>query len=142
MNFRFGKNKDLDLLSTWNHQLIQDEGHRKPMTLSQLRERMKNWISSDYTAVIFEDKEPVAYALFIENETEIYLRQLFVCRSKRRMGIGRQAVHILRHDIWPKNKRLTVGVLTSNVGAVSFWRSVGFTDYSITLEIVPPNAGT
>ena len=139
MEYRFANDEDLDLLSNWNHQLIEDEGHRNPMTIAQLGERMKGWLSANYKAVIFENAEdPLAYALFLETESEIYLRQMFVRRDKRRSGIGRQAMSILQNDIWPQNKRLTVGVLSSNKDALLFWRSVGYNDYSITLEKMPP----
>jgi predicted acetyltransferase len=142
MRHRLGNDADLDLLSTWNEQLIQDEGHRNSMTILELKRRMKDWISTDYKAVIFEAfGEPLAYALFIEKENEIYLRQLFVRRDKRQNGIGHQAIKILRDDIWPSNKRLTVEVLTSNATAVKFWHSVGYRDYCLKLEIMPRSSG-
>lgn len=79
MEYHIANETDLDLLAEWNHQLIQDEGHRNPMATAQLRERMQNWLSAGYTAVVFtEAGEPVAYALFCEKENEIHLRQLFV----------------------------------------------------------------
>jgi predicted acetyltransferase len=93
--------------------------------------------------VIFEDGGAVvAYALYCEQPEEVYLRQLFVVRGRRRQGIGRQAVEILRSQIWPKNRRLTVGVLVGNTAAVAFWRSVGYRDYSLTLEILPLPGGS
>jgi predicted acetyltransferase len=79
----------------------------------------------------------VAYALYREEPEELYLRQLFVARHQRRKGIGRTAVEILRAQIWPKNKRLTVSVLVQNTAAVAFWRAVGYQDYSLTLESLP-----
>jgi GNAT superfamily N-acetyltransferase len=68
-------------------------------------------------------REMVAYALFREQVDEIYLRQLFVVRNRRRQGIGRKAVEILRSQIWPKNKRLTVEVLVANQAGIAFWRA-------------------
>ena len=79
----------------------------------------------------------VAYALYREQPEEIYLRQLFVARNRRRKGIGKEAVKILRTKIRPNNKRLTVEVLLQNEAAVAFWRAVGYKDYSLTLEILP-----
>lgn len=132
---RFAADSDLDLLAEWNYQLIQDEGHRNPMTVPELRERMRDWLPGEYQAVIFNGKvEPLAYALYRENETEIHLRQLFVRRDRRREGIGRKTVDILRRRIWPQNKRLTVDILSSNVVGIHFWRAVGFKDYCLTLE--------
>jgi len=102
MEYHTANETDLDLLAKWNHQLIQDENHRNPMTVSQLRDRMQEWLSADYSAVIFTvSDEPIAYALFREQEGEIYLRQLFVKRGKRNQGIGKEAIRLLRDNILP-----------------------------------------
>ena len=138
MNFRHATSKDCALLAELNHQLIRDEGHRNPMTVSELEQRMQGWLASEYAAVIFEDNEGVAaYALYCEQPEEIYLRQLFVVRNRRRQGVGRQAMELLRTRIWPKHKRLTVQVLVQNEAAVAFWRAMGYRDYSLALEILP-----
>lgn len=129
---------DAPQLAELNRQLIQDEGHRNQMNLAELAQRMRDWLAGEYRAVIFADSgETVAYALFREQPQEIYLRQLFVVRSRRSQGIGRRAVEILRSQLWPKKKRLTVEVLVANPRAVDFWRSVGYVDYSLALEIMP-----
>ncbi len=108
------------------------------MTVAQLEQRMRDWLAGEYRAVLFEDYgEVVAYALFRELPDEIYLRQLFVVRNRRRRGIGRRAVEILRSEVWPRTRRLTVDVLVTNQDAVAFWRAVGYADYSLTLEIFP-----
>ncbi len=139
ITFRPATLQDCGILANLNHQLIRDEGHRNPMTVPQLEQRMRGWLADQYRAVIYEDgDEVVAYALYREQLDEIYLRQLFVIRSRRRQGIGRKAVEILRSQLWPKNKRLTVEVLVANQNAVAFWRAVGYLDYSLTLEIMPP----
>jgi hypothetical protein len=46
-------------------------------------------------------------------------------------------MEILRAQVWPKGKRLTVDVLATNPGGIAFWRSVGYTDYAVSLEILP-----
>jgi GNAT superfamily N-acetyltransferase len=138
MTFRAATLDDCPRLAELNHQLIRDEGHRNRMTVPELEQRMRGWLSDDYRAVIYEDGgEVVAYALFREQPEEIYLRQLFVVHHCRSQGIGRRAVEILRSQIWPTGKRLTVEVLTANRRAVSFWRSVGYADYALSLEILP-----
>lgn len=139
MTFRRATLDDCGLLAELNHQLIRDEGHRNPMTVPELEQRMKVWLTSEYAAVIYEDgPEVVAYALYREQAEEIYLRQLFVVQNRRRQGIGRKAFEILRSQIWPNNKRLTVEVLLlQNTAAVAFWRAVGYKDYCLTLEIMP-----
>lgn len=126
------------MLGELNHQLIQDEGHRNKMSVAELEQRMKAWLSAEYTAQIFEvGSEIVAYGLYREEATEIYLRQLFVTRNRRRQGMGRQAFEVLRTQVWPKGKRLTVEVLTQNTTGIAFWRAVGFKDYCLALEIMP-----
>jgi predicted metal-dependent HD superfamily phosphohydrolase/predicted acetyltransferase len=136
--FRAATLDDCSLLAQLNHQLIQDEGHRNPMTVPQLEQRMRVFIEGEYRAIIFEQNgEIVAYALYREEPQQIYLRQLFVVRIRRRQGLGRQAMEILRSKVWPKTKRLTVEVLVANQGAVAFWRAVGYVDYALRLEIMP-----
>ena len=138
MIFRRATLDDCALLAEFNHQLIRDEGHRNSMTVPELEERIRGWLTSEYTATLFEeDREVVAYALYREEREEIYLRQLFVSRDRRRQGIGREAVEILRSTIWPKSKRLTVEVLVQNTAAVAFWRALGYRDYSLMLEMLP-----
>src|SRR5438552_13093135 len=138
MTIWFATAEDSTLLAELTHQLIQDEGHRSRMRVVELERRMRDWVAGDYRAVLFEEgSEVVAYALFRELPDEIYLRQLFVVRHRRREGIGRRALDALRAEIWPKDKRLTVEVLVANEPAVAFWRSVGYADYALTLEILP-----
>jgi predicted acetyltransferase len=123
LNFRRATLNDCPLLAELNHQLIRDEGHRNKMMVPELEQRMKGWLASEYAAVLFEnDGEVVAYALYREQPEEIYLRQLFVVRNRRRKGLGKEAVKILLSKIWPKNKRLTVEVLVQNEASVAFWR--------------------
>lgn len=137
LTWREAQETDIGLLADWNHQLIRDEGHRNPMTVDQLAERMKKWLSGEYRAILFSEVAPVAYALFRVDPELIYLRQLFVSSDRRRSGIGRAAFEILRGEVWPPGVRLTVDVLCQNRGAVDFWRSVGYQDYCLTLEIMP-----
>lgn len=138
---RVAEKSDVPVLAALNRQLIEDEGHRNPMTESQLADRMSRWLceGGEYRSILFFDKAnektPVAYALDRPGENEIHLRQFFVVRDRRRQGIGRAATRILRDRIWPRNVRLTVEVLSVNRAAIEFWKSVGFRDYSVCLEI-------
>src|SRR5574342_28059 len=116
---RFASVADCSMLAAWNYQLIREEGHRNPMDVFALEERMRGWLESgEYQAVIFEENEPVAYALFKETREEIYLRQFFVVRCRRHEGIGSRAMTQL-FDLWPTEKRWTVSVLTKNTPAVA-----------------------
>jgi ribosomal protein S18 acetylase RimI-like enzyme len=138
MRHRFARSEDAELLAQFNHQLIQDEGHRNAMTIPELVDRMGSWLANDYRASIFEDGSSiVAYALYREEIDNLYLRQFFVQRARRRTGIGRACVNILFSDIWPQDKRITVDVLCLNPAGIGFWRAMGFTDYCLTLEVYP-----
>jgi predicted acetyltransferase len=138
MTFRPATPDDCALLAELNHQLIRDEGHRNKMTVPELAQRMRDWLASEYAALLFEENgEIIAYALYREEPEKIYLRHLFVARHRRQQGIGREAFQILRSQVWPKDKRITVDVLVNNAAAVAFWRAVGCRDYSLTLEILP-----
>ena len=138
MTFRLASLADCAHLAELNYQLIRDEGHRNRMTVPELEQRMRACLSNEYRAVLFEkDGEVVGYSLFREQPEEIYLRQFFVVRGHRSQGVGRRAIEFLRSQVWPRTKRLTVDVLVSNERAIAFWRSVGYTDYCLTLEILP-----
>jgi len=139
MNFCRATLDDCTLLAELNHQLIRDEGHRNPMNVAQLTERMRRWLGTgEYTGRIFEENgQIVAYALYRAFAEEVYLRHLFVVRGRRREGIGRRAVHFLREEIWPRGRRLTVEALCANTGGVAFWKAMGYREYSVCLEVLP-----
>ncbi|MDA0813440.1 MAG: GNAT family N-acetyltransferase [Verrucomicrobia bacterium] len=128
---------DCSLLAELNLQLIRDEGHRNPMSVEELELRMRKWLSGGgYRAILFEcDAAPVAYTLYrIDSDSQIYLRQFFVCAEKRRQGFGRQAVEMLCRRIFPAKTRITLDVLYENEVGRSFWVAAGFTEYSLCLE--------
>jgi predicted acetyltransferase len=136
MTWRLATKRDCKLLAELNHQLIVDEGHRNTMSVAELESRMRNWLDEAYEAVLFEvGGEVAAYALYRNQAGETYLRHFFVVRHRRRQGIGRQAMGLLRGLIWPKTERLTVSVLTHNEAGVKFWRAMGYRDYCLTMEI-------
>jgi GNAT superfamily N-acetyltransferase len=132
---------DVQLLAALNHRLIQDEGHRNPMSVVELADRMRGWLGGAYVAHVFElAGAPVAYALWRDDGDAIYLRQFFVDRAHRRAGVGRAAIRLLLDEVFPRNKRVTVDVLIGNDGGRRFWEAVGFRPYSLTLERLPPDA--
>lgn len=125
------------MLARWNAELIEDEGETRPPGIDQLEQRMRGWLRrGEYQAVIFEDEdEPVAYALVRIRDGEAYIRQFFVERSSRRRGLGRQAIDLLFHEIFPHIQRWRVSVLIDNGPAIDFWRSVGFADHAMQMGI-------
>lgn len=137
MTYRAAGPEDASLLGELNKLLIEDEGHRNPMSVTELAERMAGWLAADYRAVIFlKDAEVAAYALYRLEKDHIYLRQFFVQRHLRREGIGRECMKLLLAKVWPE-VRIVVEVLAQNAAGAAFWRAVGFSDYSLALERCP-----
>jgi ribosomal protein S18 acetylase RimI-like enzyme len=139
MKYRFAVDEDVPLLARMNRQLVEDEGHRNRFhTDSWFEDRMRDFINGNYRAILFEREERiVAYALFTdqtENSDTVYLRQIFVQRSCRRQGVGREVMRILMEEIWSEEKRITVGALQGNQTAIDFYRAIGFQPYSIEME--------
>jgi GNAT superfamily N-acetyltransferase len=138
MKWRTATLDDAQRLGQMNLRLIQDEKHRNPMGVTQLVQRMRDFLSGNYKAVIFEDDtEVLGYALYHPQEDFLYLRQFFIERHRRREGNGRAAMRLLMDQVFPAEQRLVVTVLTTNPDALSFWRAVGFADYCTSLEMLP-----
>lgn len=136
ITFRFATTNDAPTLASFNQLLIRDEGHRNSMNLGELTERMSGWLSAEYQGVVFElGSSPVGYALFRREPDYVYIRQLFVHLDHRRNGIGRHAIDWMRQNAWPDKSRLRIDVLVGNTTAHEFWKSVGFRDYCITMEL-------
>lgn len=141
-HYRAATLDDVPALAAMNQALIRDEGHRNPMTLPQLQDRMAEWLRREYEAILFENNgSATGYALFRREPEYVYLRQLYVCPQPRRQGVGRAAFDWLRTHPWAGERRLRVEVLVGNAAAIAFWRAVGFRDYCLTLEMQldPPN---
>jgi GNAT superfamily N-acetyltransferase len=125
---------DAGTLAELNQQLIRDERHRNRMSLPQLKKRMANWLLGEYEAILFDRQgETLGYVLFRRDPEHVYLRQFFVRKEFRRQGIGRGAIEWLCRKTW-QNARLRLDVLVMNKTGITFWRSVGFHDYCITME--------
>lgn len=140
MRYRFASPEDSSQLARMNLQLIADEGHRNPMGITQLAERMAGWLQGEYQAVLFEeDNAPVGYALFRHEPEYVYLRQLFVVPERRRQGIAGNALSWLWANAWQSAPRLRIDVLVGNAAGRAFWSSAGFTEYCITMEASAPS---
>lgn len=140
MRYKLATLDDIPILVTMNRQLAEDEQHRNRFKPDEWFEaRMESFLNGEYEATIFEqDGNVLAYALYRnhpEHSDTIYLRQIFVDRSYRRQGVGHEAIEILMKEVWPREKRLTVEVLSGNEAAYSFYRSVGFEEYCLELEV-------
>ncbi|MDQ6917326.1 MAG: GNAT family N-acetyltransferase [Pseudomonadota bacterium] len=142
--FRVATAADAAQIAAWNRQLITDEGHNNTMGVDQLEARMRNWLATEYRAIIFDARatpastpEPVAYAVFRDTPDWIHLRQFFVMRDCRRRGIGTRAVALLRDSVFAPDKAIIVEAMTWNRAALSFWRAMGFADRYVGLESRP-----
>jgi ribosomal protein S18 acetylase RimI-like enzyme len=130
---------DVELLSALNRDLIQDEGHHNPMSLAQLKKRMRGFLSREYRAIVFDRRgEVLAYLLYRSDEWDrVYIRQFFVVRAARRQGVGLEAMRVFRNEISPRGKPLILEVLTNNDAGRAFWTACGFRDYAVTLVADP-----
>jgi GNAT superfamily N-acetyltransferase len=138
LTFRVAAAADLPQLASWNRQLIEDEGHDNRMSLEELAVRMRNWLTTEYQALIFEHQAaPAAYALLRDTPEWVHLRQFFVARDCRRRGVGARAVTLLRDSVFPPDKPIIVEAMAWNHPALSFWRAVGFADRYVGLESRP-----
>jgi GNAT superfamily N-acetyltransferase len=135
MTFRFADARDVPLLAEANARLLEDERHEMRLSSEELVERWSKWLAGEYRAVLFEEESPVAYALFRPSETGVYLRQFFVWRGRRRQGRGRAAFALLATQVWAPGTRIELDVLCGNQTGLRFWKTLGFRDYAVRMEL-------
>ena len=137
MNFEFYKcgNDDIGELAIMNKQLIVDEGHSNPMDIAQLADRMKSWINDNYTAYGAKYKSIlIGYCLVRDDGDYIYIRQIFIRENYRMKGYGKNLVNWLRVSVF-QGRKFRMEVLCNNIKAHKFWEKIGFSDYSIMMEL-------
>jgi GNAT superfamily N-acetyltransferase len=134
--------QDISTLAQMNKRLIEDEGSSNPMTLPQLETRLRSWLSSEWRGVLFlEQDKTVGYAIYrlqrqeFDNRETVYIRHYFIERDVRRKGYGREGLAKLRAEIFPRNVTVYLEVLTQNARGRNFWKSLGFTEYSVTMRL-------
>lgn len=125
--------EDLDVLAKMNKQLIEDEKHDNKMNVEQLKERMNNFINSDYNAYFFNlGSDVVGYALVNIKHNPLYLRHFFICREFRRRGYGKLAfenlVRLLGTDT------IDIEVMIWNETGKCFWKTLGFKERSVYMR--------
>jgi ribosomal protein S18 acetylase RimI-like enzyme len=127
---------DLPVLTVLNQQLIEDQHHDNPASLTELGRRMRRWLSGAYRINIVESGGlPVAYAVWREDEDGIHLRQFYVARGRRRTGIGRASMAMLERS-W-QGRPVRLEVLLPNERARAFFHAIGFRDHSLVLRRDP-----
>ncbi len=138
MEIKKAENGDLTVLAMMYRQLRTDAYYRSILSLVELQEKMRKFITEDgWIAHLFlDDQQVIGYCLWQEKSDAIYIRQFWIMRSQRRQGYGRNFFDELKAKFW-NNKRLKLEVLNHNERGESFWRSLGFSPYAVTLEWVP-----
>jgi N-acetylglutamate synthase-like GNAT family acetyltransferase len=136
LKFRFAAESDIPWLAKMNQQLILDEGHRNKMTLTELEQRMSDFLRNEYNAVIAGlGRTDIGYALYKQDPEWLYLRQIFIINSMRRKGFGRRFMEWLKINPWKECKRIRIDVLVGNRVGIDFWKAAGFKEYCVTMEI-------
>jgi len=129
--------EDLELLTDMNRQLIEDEGSSNPMNREQLKQRMRDWLTSDWKVdLLMSGEDVVGYALYQfrinvyrPEVREAYLRQYFIGRTHRKAGYGLQGIQLLKELRFKDAETIEIDVLESNRIGKSFWLKAGFEPY-------------
>ena len=117
---------DIERLAELNKHLIEDERHPNPMSMTELTERMKAWLATDYICYLAkENGDIIAYCLYRDDGGHYYMRQLYVDRAHRRKGIATQLLDWLYENVWT-DKKVRLDVLAHNEAAVAFYKRYGF----------------
>ena len=120
---------DVSKLAVLNKQLIEDEQSNNPMTVKELEERMRGFLSSEYDAYFFLVAEAVVgYALVKHTCTPLYLRQFLIERGYLQMHYGTEAFHELLEYLGVD--RMDIEVLPWNERGMRFWENCGFKEIS------------
>ena len=124
---------DCAVLARFNKQLIEDERNDNPMSVDELQDRMRQFISSEFRAFFFLAKRKiVGYALVKMDSMPLYLRQFFICREHRRKGYGREAFAQLLAFFGAD--KMDIEVLQWNQAGIAFWKSLGFETRSLYMR--------
>jgi GNAT superfamily N-acetyltransferase len=134
-----------ELLARMNKALIEDEGHRNPMSVDELRKRFERFVSTEgYSLdVILWRDEVVGFATYRQEPDNaeacgyhIHLRQFYISRGVRGRGIGSLAFESLMSARFKRGERIFLNVLETNPRGKEFWKKMGFRPYDTTMEQV------
>ncbi|UVI28039.1 GNAT family N-acetyltransferase [Paenibacillus spongiae] len=134
---------NIHALTEMNQELIIDEQSENPMNYTELYNRMTEFLNNDWTAMLLLYKgEMIGYGLYQErrkifdpSKAEIYLRQYFIKRPFRGLGLGREGIRKLRAEVFPNAAVLIIDVLELNQAGRRFWESVGFRPYYTNMKL-------
>lgn len=121
--------QDAKQLAVLNKQLIEDEKSDNTMTLQELKERMQQFLTTEYDGYFFmEENEVVGYALVKHTVKPLYLRQFLIERTYRRQHLGLQAFELLMKELGTAS--IDIEVLSWNERGRKFWERCGFAERS------------
>lgn len=148
LTYRYATGEDIGALGAMNRQLADDEGSRNPMSVEALTARMEKWLSEGWQAVLFlANHQTIGYALFKLGHDyydpaipDVYVRQFFIARDRRRQGIGRQAFRLLTKACFPAGSHIYLDVLATNPRGQQFWAALGFQAYSHAMRLDIPES--
>ncbi|MBR4085226.1 MAG: GNAT family N-acetyltransferase [Lachnospiraceae bacterium] len=116
-------------LALLNKQLIDDEKSNNTMSISELEERMRGFILSEYDAYFFKVQDNiVGYALVKNTCSPLYLRQFLIDKNYRKLHYGTIAFHTLLEFL--DVNTMDIEVLPWNEPGIRFWESLGFREIS------------
>jgi len=120
-------------LALFNKALIDDGGSINAMSLEELENRMREFITSGFVAMIFEvENIHIGYALIDTNKTPFFIRQFFIGKEFRRRGYGRTAFSKIVEYF--NTDQLDLTVLCNNEIAYKFWINCGLVPYETILH--------
>lgn len=133
---------DADLLGEMNQGLRRDQGSVDATSVADLAERMRGFLQSGWTVLLFKDAGvTLGYAMFRPEDDGIYLFGFYIAPEGRRGGLGREALQALIDGPWKGAARVRLDVRISNPAGHAFWQAMGFTDQTWRMERrLPPAA--
>ncbi len=128
VNFIVASEENCEELATLNKKLIDDGGSNNNMSVTELENRMHEFVSGGYTAIIFEaDGKHIGYTLIAVDKSPMFVRHFFIDKQFRRKGYGTAAFNKLITFL--KVDEIDLSVLASNKIGYEFWRSCGLIPY-------------
>ena len=135
---------DLPQLAKMNSRLVDDQGSENPFSLKEYEDRFREWLDTNiWTVDVFlHDGQVIGYSVYQDradyydpNEAVIYIRQYYIERAHRRLGLGKAAFQILIDTRFPKHvQSIALDVMATNSAGQNFWKKMGFNKYFISMK--------
>ena len=133
LNFIVAQQDDCVELAQFNKELIDSGGSKSYLTLPELQERMKVFLSTDYYAIIFEvDGKHIGYTLVTKQKDPMFIRHFLVLPEYRRKGYGHAA--FLKLLSFFNIDKIDLTVLYNNEIGRRFWNHCGLKPYEIVMH--------